>query len=240
MTLVDRFADAYASIRARLPEPELAPVVLSKACVVLLPVAGAGITMFSGADIRVPVGASDTDAAQAERLQFTADQGPCLDAHHTLTPVLATATVMAGSWPDFHRLLVASTPFRSILSFPLQGELGGVGSVDLYCRGADEVARLVIDDVDAIARMLTERLLADDVFAGRADPRWLDGPAAVGRNEVLVSMGMLSVARGLTAEQALAELRRYATENGQTVDAVAAAVVCRRLDVMDLQLDRAT
>jgi hypothetical protein len=240
VTLVERFADTYLACRAELPEPELIPVVLSRTCVSLLPVAGAGISMFSAADLPVPIGASDPEAEQAERLQFTANEGPCWEAHRRSSTVLATGTVMAGSWPDFHRRLVASTPFRSILAFPLLGELGGVGSVDLYCRGADEVARLEIDDVATIARMMTDELLADDVFAGQGGPRWLDGPTATGRNQVLIAMGMLSVAQGLTAEHALAELRQYATAIGETVDQVAAAVVARTVDVLDLEMSRVT
>ncbi len=241
MTLLDKFALAYASIRAEGAEPELAPVGLARACVAVLPVAGAGISMFSGSDIRVPVGASGPDAAQAERLQFTADEGPCLDAHRTSSPVLATASVLARRWPDFHHRLIASTPFRSILSFPLLGALRGVGSVDLYCRGASEVENLAIDDVEAIAGLLTDRLLAEEVFSGRsADPRWLDGPGATSRNQVLIAMGMISVAQGLAADRALAQLRRYASENGQTVDRVAGAVVSRDLNIRDIQFDRAT
>ncbi len=241
MTLVDDFASAYASIRTGAAEPELAPIGLAKACVAVLPVAGAGISMFSGTDIRVPVGASDRDAAEAERLQFTADEGPCLDAHRTSCPVLATGPVLAIRWPDFHHRLVASTPFRSIFSFPLQGELSGVGSVDLYCRGASEAEDLDVDDVDAIAGLVTEKLLAADVFTEPAtDPRWLEGPGAIGRHQVLIAMGMISVAQGLEADVALAELRRYASDNDQTVDLVAGAVVSRDLSIRDLQCDRAT
>ncbi len=241
MTVAHKFAAAYASIHADITAPELAPVGLAKACVAVLPVAGAGISMFSGSSIRVPIGASDLEAAQAERLQFTADEGPCLDAHRTDSPVLATAPVLAQRWPDFHHRLRASTPFRSILSFPLRGELAGVGSVDLYCQGSTEIEHLAMEDVDTVARSLTRQLLDDEVFRERStDPSWLDSPGVLGRNQVLIAMGMLSVAHGLTAEQALAQLRRYATDTDQTVDRLAVAVVSRDLSVHELQFDRAT
>ena len=240
VTLAHTFATAYATIRSDLTDPELAPVALAKACVAVLPIAGAGISIFSGTNIRLPVGASDDDAAQAERLQFTAGEGPCLDAHRTARSVVATAPVMARRWPDFHHRLVASTPFRSILAFPLRGALSGLASVDLFCNGTVDVDSLSMQDVDAIARLITDRLLADDLFGeDPADPGWLDGPSATGRKEVLIAMGMLSVAKNLPAEQALAELRMYATQTDQTVDRVAGAVVSRRLAVMDLQFDRA-
>jgi hypothetical protein len=99
--------------------PELLPVRLARACIRVLPVAGVGISMFGTEGIRIPIGASDEDAANAERLQFTAAEGPCLDAHalarsvlatETLIAhrsVLATETLIAQRWPDFHAGLLA-------------------------------------------------------------------------------------------------------------------------------------
>lgn len=235
MTLAEKFATIYAALRDETEAPELVPVGLARACVAVLPIAGAGISMFSGSDIRVPVGASDDDAARAERLQFTADEGPCLDAHRTSAPVLATAPVLAERWPDFHRRLLSATPYRSILAFPLAGPLGGLGSVDLYCIGADDVQSLDLADVAAVSTAVTKSLLDDDVFVESSpDPLWLDGPGATGRNEVLIAMGMVSVARDVPAPDALAELRRYATAHDDTVDNVAAGVIRRHISVSQL------
>ncbi|MGS0685818.1 ANTAR domain-containing protein [Nakamurella sp. GG22] len=235
MTIAEKFASLYASFRDETMAPELVPVELARACVAVLPIAGAGISMFSGTDIRVPVGASDDDAARAERLQFTADEGPCLDAHRTASPVLATAPVLAERWPDFHRRLLSATPYRSILAFPLSGALGGVGSVDLYCTGAEEAQGLDLADVAAVSAEVTNSLLDDDVFAETSpDPLWLDGPGAVGRNEVLIAMGMVSVAHDIPAPDALAKLRRYAMTHDETVDQIAAGVIRRRIPVSQL------
>jgi hypothetical protein len=56
---------------AEMTGPELLPVRLARACVEVLPVAGVGISMFGSSGMRIPVGASDDDAAAAERLQFS-------------------------------------------------------------------------------------------------------------------------------------------------------------------------
>src|SRR6185437_11302048 len=58
---------------------ELLPVRLAQACVAVLPVSGAGISLLYD-DFRVPLGASDDAASCAEQLQFTTGEGPCLQA----------------------------------------------------------------------------------------------------------------------------------------------------------------
>ena len=58
VTLAEKFATTYASLHDETAAPELVPVGLARACVGVLPIAGAGISMFSGDDIRVPIGAS--------------------------------------------------------------------------------------------------------------------------------------------------------------------------------------
>jgi hypothetical protein len=138
-------------------------------------------------------------------------------------------------WPDFNRRLLSATPYRSILAFPLKGALGGVGSVDLYCNGADDAGSLDLAEVEAVAIAVTKSLLDDDVFAESSpDPLWLDGPGATGRNEVLIAMGMVSVARDVPAPDALADLRRYATAHNDTVDNIAAGVIRRHILVSEL------
>ena len=80
VTIAEEFTTAYAAVgTADVARPELLPVRLARACARVLPAAGVGISLFGSNGIRVPVGASDDDAAIAERLQFTAAEGPCLD-----------------------------------------------------------------------------------------------------------------------------------------------------------------
>ena len=69
--------------------------------------------MFGSDGMRIPVGASDDPAAAAERLQFTAAEGPCLDAQALARSVLATETLIEQRWPDFYSGLVTRTPFRA-------------------------------------------------------------------------------------------------------------------------------
>src|SRR4051794_3898045 len=87
----DDFDVAMALLGAdAVVEPELLPNRLATACAAVLPVDGVGICLFDSTGIRIPVGASDDVVASAERLQFTAAQGPCLDAHSGGRSLIAT------------------------------------------------------------------------------------------------------------------------------------------------------
>lgn len=127
--LID-FADERRN--SGLAGPELLPVRLMRACAKVLPVAAAGISIFSRGDHRVPLGASDDTAAFAERLQFTVGEGPCLNAHNRGRPILATEAVISERWPTFYDELVTHTPYRSITSFPVRRGLNGDAAIDLY------------------------------------------------------------------------------------------------------------
>src|SRR5687767_13369872 len=90
MTLASRFDAAVAAAAAEDGDEaglHLLPGRLARAAVRVLPVDGAGISVHAGAAGRTPLGASSSVAALAERLQFTTDQGPCMQAHADRQPV---------------------------------------------------------------------------------------------------------------------------------------------------------
>jgi hypothetical protein len=76
VTLVEDFHIALAASAVDLPGPELLPERLARACALVLPVDGAGISLFFASDRRLPLGASDPVSAEAERLQFTQARVP--------------------------------------------------------------------------------------------------------------------------------------------------------------------
>ena len=116
----------------RLPGPELFPARLMRAGAGALPVAGAGLSVFTTDRHRVPLGASDDNAALAERLQFNIGKGPPVGARHRSRLAVHRAGDGA-AMADLHNELVQRTPFRSILSMPLdQPGLGGDTTMDLY------------------------------------------------------------------------------------------------------------
>jgi|SRR6478752_7477177 hypothetical protein len=239
MAITDEFTAAYAAAAAEATAPELLPVRLARACTLVLPVAGAGISMFGSDGTRIPVGASDDAAAVAERLQFTAAEGPCLDAQALSRSVLATETLIEQRWPDFYSGLVSRTPFRAVAAFPWPSTFKGAGTVDLLFRDSRDLADLDIGRVDTVIALMEQCLVSDSAVGFTlqgAGPVWLEGPAADSRNAVFLAMGMLNVALEVSAPDALALLRGHAFAVNRTVDDIAQDVVNRRIAVHELRV----
>jgi len=120
MSKSDDLHAVFSALRdPQLGGSELVLVRLAKACVRVLPITGAGISIFTAATLRIPVGASDDVAAAAESLQFSTAQGPCFDAQRTGGLIVATEPVIARRWPVFHDRLISQTPVRGVVAAPL-------------------------------------------------------------------------------------------------------------------------
>jgi len=239
MTIAEDFAAAYSAAVTEVRRPELLPVRLARTCAQVLPVAGVGISMFGSTGIRIPAGASDDDAAAAERLQFTAAEGPCLDAHALGRTVLATETLIAGRWPDFYTSLVARTPFRAVAAVPWSRTLKGAGTVDLLFRHSRDLADLDFTAADEVIAQVEHTLHSESVIEFSPlgpGPAWLAGPAANSRNAVFIAMGMLNVALDVSSPDALALLRGHAYATSRTVDEIAHDIANHRIAAEDLRV----
>lgn len=231
--LAERYLRAVTGSGYR--DPDLMPVNLSNACVAVLPVDGAGISITG--PLRVPLGASGVEVRDAERLQSTLGEGPCLTAEGA--PLAADEADLAERWPLFHRELAVQTPYRSIVSLPLRAaDEQPLGALDLYSRSPEadrallrlEVQREVADE---IARLL---LLPTEAGGGpaRLDPTWLDSPPVSRRMHVWAAVGMLMAVGRQDEADSLAALRGYAFSHGHSLDDLAEAVVAREIDVLEL------
>jgi hypothetical protein len=231
------FVRAYTELEhGEFAGPELLPVRLMKACVAVLPVAGAGMSLFTAIS-RVPIGSSDDHAANAERLQFTLGQGPCLEAHETGQPVLADQRLIAERWPEYHQRLTDNTPFRAVAAFPLPGAFADFATLDLFHRDSD-LGRLPHADIVGVTRQISLALIQDQLGLQPDQlPRWLETPGARNRNTVFVAIGILNVALGLTPPNALAVLRAHAYSTDRSVDDIAQDVVLRRMPTSELRVE---
>lgn len=240
MDVVDRFQRALTHLTdSEEAGPARLPIRLTKACVQVLPITGAGLSLFSAPTMRIPVGASDDTVTAAERAEFTVAQGPCFAAHDTGGRVVATETVIAQRWPLFHDLIMR-TPVRGILSCPLRDELSRVGVLDLYVRRSEDLRGIDPAEVSAIAHYITAALMRDDMFPNFRNgppwdgPLWLNNPTAIARAYVMMAMGMVSVATGLRLDDSLAALRARAFAADRTVDSIAQGIVHRNLPAASL------
>ena len=240
MTISERFTAALAASAFDLPAPELLPERLAWACAQVLPVDGAGISLFFAADRRLPLGASGRSAAAAERLQFTLGEGPCLSAHAAGRPVLADETTIAARWPVFYEDLVARTPVRGIISLPLVDDLQqGFGALDLYLVPPRDITAVDLTDAVEVARAVVAVFLAASRPSCSSDgPAWLDAPTAAQRSLVWQAMGFVNAGLGVTSQDALALLRAHAYSLGRDLDDLAARVLTNDVSLRELGLDR--
>jgi hypothetical protein len=233
--VVQRFREAVGAASALDAGPAGLPIRLARACVQVLPVTGAGLSLFSGPTMRIPIGSSDDTAATAERLQFTTAEGPCFTANHTGRTVTAPIAEIAQRWPWFHAQLVTRSGIRGIVSTPLPGRLSGIAVLDLYVNQPGDLGGIDQDQVQAVAGYIARCLIAEPMFPTFGNgPPWdgalgLDNAPYGARGNVLLSMGMLNVALGLSMDDALAALRAYAFAHDRTLDATASDIVHRTL-----------
>lgn len=242
MSIEARFDAVLTALAEQLPELELLPERLARACVRVLPVAGAGLSALAHPDLRLPIGASDDTAAYVERLQFTYAEGPCLQAYASGRAQLVTLATMARTWPELHRDVIALTPFRAIMSLPLRDEGTRIGALDLYLTQPAGLDPVDLADAFTVALRVGAGLAAAGVYTAAAQQAApfttlpASHPAPMARRiMVWKAMGVLNVHLDLSAPDALAVLRARAYATERLVDDIAYDLLTDRLPVQDLR-----
>lgn len=231
----EAIARVRADVVAALRDPAGAGEPLARACracVALLPVDGASVSVMSGAEQRETLYASDDTVAAVESLQFTLGEGPCFEAFTQRRPVLvADLEADAGSaWPVF-ATEIAAHPVGAIFAFPLQSGAVALGAMDLY---RHEPGWLTPDDLATALQVVDIATLALlGLQHGASEGEWL---ADLPRNREVVhqATGMLIAEYHIPAADALARLRGYAFAGGCMVEEVAEDLVARRLRPADI------
>ena len=206
---------------------------LCAACVEVLEVSGAGITVMAGEQAG-PLCVSNERMRLLEDLQFTTGEGPCRDAFTTRLPVLASQLDIeaSGRWPAFVDLAVTSG-IGSVFAFPMSSMGATVGVLTLYQDVAGALTTNQHDDSMAVADVLSETVLSlQDLAPDGTLAPGLDDAVAY-RAQIHQASGMVSVQLRVSTREALARIRAYAFAHGRPVDRVAADIVDRRLRLDD-------
>lgn len=206
---------------------------ICRACVEGLDVDGAAISLLTATVSRETLWATDPVAELLEDLQFTLNEGACMDAAATGVPVLvpdlhhATETVR---WPIFAAALAEQSDVCALFALPLQWGTVNLGVMDLYRIApgglTDEQYRDALSAADTAARMLLGQR------TDPADPHdvggWLDHGLG-SRAEIHQATGMVLAQLGISATDALARLRAHAFVEQRLLIDVTKDVVARRL-----------
>jgi hypothetical protein len=230
MNLRSRFDSAWADRSGDLADPVLVPTSLAQVCRQVLAVDGAGLSTFQD-EFRMPLGASDSQAAAAEQLQFTQGEGPCLDAVRHSRAVVADEPELQRRWPLFAQALRSRTRYRAVVSVPL--DLAGRSALDLYLVERARLHELRLADVLIVAELAADVFRVELVRSPPASrvadesevPLWLMSPSAQRRQLAWVAAGMIMQRYGVNAADAVALLRGYAYGHDSVVDDIAAGLI---------------
>jgi hypothetical protein len=210
---------------------------LCLACVQLLEVDGAAISVMLDGSSQGTVGSSSELSRRLDELQFTFGEGPCTDAVHRGIPVIAEnlAGPSEQRWPAYAPTVVG-IGVRAVYALPIILASSVVGALDLYrhqpgpLQGDPWLGSLMAAEL-AVVPVLT--LLADgaDVLTmADSDAAW-DQRASLARVEVYQATGMVMAQLGVGPTEALVRLRAYAFANGLTASDVAWSIVERELSL---------
>ncbi|MEW1960408.1 GAF and ANTAR domain-containing protein [Kineococcus sp. NPDC059986] len=239
---------------------DLLPTVLARAITQVLPVDAAGISLC-GAQQRVPLGASTSEAVAAEQLQFTLGEGPCFIAYDTGELVIVDEAALRRRWPALHDLLRQHSPYRSIVALPLGHGAHLNGALDLYSTRPHPDTGLDLCSAQTVAALahhaLTYLWSATDLDLGSAvevepaqmasptdgarpslDPvhprAWLNSAAVRARQEIWIAVGICNAVLHLDTSDAFALLRAHAYTQEKTLEETAADVVTGRTPAQSL------
>lgn len=217
--------------------PDDVPTALCRACVSLLPVTGASVSISGGRTVRAIWCASDATAARLAEAQYTLGDGPCQSALDQVSAVLAADLTKApdsGRWPVFTHEAIG-LGVRAVFSLPLGAGGAPIGTLDLYRHTpgglSERDLRIALWTRDA----MTFALMSVHSGSGAADGAGEEGVASwmeaseADHGEVYQAVGMVMVQLSLTPELALDRLRARAFAQGRTVTEVARDVLARRL-----------
>jgi hypothetical protein len=216
--------------------------MICRECVAGLGVDGAALSLLTASVARHTLHATDATGELLEELQFSLNEGACIEAASTGRPVLVgdlREPSEVARWPMFAAAVIEQTPVRALFALPLQWGAVNLGVLDLYRRtpgglgeGQHRDALAAMDT--AALMMLTLRTDPTDQVGG-GDPGdwagpggWLE-PMVASRAEIHQATGMVLSQLGVSAEAALARMRGYAFAEQRLLIDVAHEVVAKRL-----------
>jgi hypothetical protein len=204
---------------------------ICRACVAGFAIDGAAISLLTTSAARQTLAATDPTAELLEDLQFSLNEGACVEAATTGCPVLVSDLLDSTDilrWPLFAAAVMERSAVRALFALPMQWGAVNLGVLDLYRLAPGPLPDAQLRDAIGAADTAALMMLGQRTDPGDGADGWLDD--AVGnRAEIPQATGMVLMQLGVGAPEALARLRGYAFMHGRLLIDVARDVVARRL-----------
>ena len=212
---------------------------LCRACVTLLDVDAAAISLVFDGTNTGTLGTSGPPARVYDELQFTMGEGPCLESVALRAPVLVVdlADPNEARWPAYGAAMLAHQ-IRGVYAMPVLVAGEYVGALDLFCAepgplGTEQLAGAV--SAAELAAIPVLDLMSADLQAAVSDPSsnaWAE-LNALSRAEVSQATGMVMAQLEIDAAEALVRLRAHAYATNRSAIDVARDILDRRLRLED-------
>ena len=208
---------------------------LCLACLPLLGVDSAAVSLIDDVEIRSTFGASADNARLLGALAFTTGEGPCLDAARTMTAVLVPDLHADQElrWPAFGEG-AERAGIRAVFTIPVRAGQVAFGTLDLSRSTPGPLTMKQLADAALVADAAAHILLTAAGDGG--DDTGNTGPvyqpeqlASMDRVEVYRATGMIMAQLKIPSALALIRLRAYAFAHDQPIAEVARLVVSREL-----------
>jgi len=207
---------------------------LCQACVDLLDVDGAGISLIHAGATRGTFGSAGELSRCVDEFQFTFGEGPCLDAVSEGVPVLVEdfQDPAESRWPAFAGAVLGAG-ICAVYALPVAISTTPVGALYLYRTHPGSLTGPALGGAMLAAQLaalpLLDLMSADvDWAAIEAGEAWSQ-LESLERVEVYQATGMLMGQLGAGATEALVRLRAHAFTHSMTASQVAWDILGRRL-----------
>lgn len=220
----------FMTALADYPDGALGPLQLCYACVKVLPVDRAALTISVASTTWEPLCATDETASRMEAQQVITGEGPAMDAVARGGPVLVDDLATAfDRWPGFASALGRDAR-GAMYAFPLQIGAIAVGVLDLYraepvpVDGVDMTAMLAVTDI--VTMVLLSHAPPADIDASPSDVWWTPTPSS---SEIHQATGMIVAQLSVPPHVAYLRLRAHAFSQARPLITVAREVIERGL-----------
>jgi hypothetical protein len=211
--------------------------LLCQACVDLLGVDGAAISLISRGVSQGTFGFSNDRSRRVDDLQFTFGEGPCFDSVRSRSPILVGDLGRAADqrWPAFAEAAL-DQGVRAVFALPVTIASSPLGALDLIRDQQGDLSQQTLTGGLLAARLAALPLLAlvserhEWESSSDMGDEW-DQLASLERVEVYQATGMIIGALDIDSTDALVRLRAYAYARGMTASEAALAILDGRISL---------